>query len=171
MEKKGAIELSMTTIIVIVLGVALLIGGIAFVSSTFSQITTIQEETFNNAEDLLGKFESVDQFLTIMPGQTKVVQNKDTIAKVVIANFESNPIKITAHIAPVKDEDLTCLFSETKESKSDEHTIGSGNQMNLGIVIKDENGALRTTGCKVTVKGAPTGEQNIGTITIRVEAK
>ncbi len=50
MQKKGAIELSMTTIIVIVLGVTLLILGLAFVRGIFSKVSGLTEEAFSSAE-------------------------------------------------------------------------------------------------------------------------
>jgi hypothetical protein len=46
MRKKGAIELSMTTIIVIILGVVLLSLGLVFVKGIFSKITSISDQAF-----------------------------------------------------------------------------------------------------------------------------
>src|SRR3989344_2269144 len=49
MTKKGAIELSMTTIIVIVLGVTLLILGFAFIKGIFGKLEGISSTTFDKA--------------------------------------------------------------------------------------------------------------------------
>ena len=60
-NKKGAIELSMTTIIVIVMGVTLLILGITFVRTIFTKIQNISETTFDQAGDILGEIENVNE--------------------------------------------------------------------------------------------------------------
>ena len=51
MSKKGAIELSMTTIIVIVIGVTLLSLGLVWVRSTFSNIQGLTDDAFQNAKE------------------------------------------------------------------------------------------------------------------------
>ena len=50
MNKKGAIELSMTTIIVIVIGVVLLSLGLVWVRGTFSQVTSLTQQAFIQAD-------------------------------------------------------------------------------------------------------------------------
>ena len=67
MTKKGAIELSMTTIIVIVLGVTLLILGFVFIKGIFGSLGGISDTTFDKAQTLLTGLESVDSFLTVSP--------------------------------------------------------------------------------------------------------
>ena len=53
MSKKGAIELSMTTIIVIVIGVTLLILGLTWVRGLFEKVSGLTEESFRAAEKLI----------------------------------------------------------------------------------------------------------------------
>src|SRR3989344_7597460 len=55
MDKKGAIEFSMTTIMVIIIGVAVLALGLAWIRSSFSQVGTITEEALENAETIFGE--------------------------------------------------------------------------------------------------------------------
>lgn len=50
-KKRGAIELSMTTIIVIVIGVTLLSLGLVFVRNIFKQTQGITDDVFNNAKE------------------------------------------------------------------------------------------------------------------------
>ncbi len=52
-SKRGAIELSMTTIIVIVLGVMLLGLGIAWVTGLFSQIEDLTQQSFAKAQQTI----------------------------------------------------------------------------------------------------------------------
>ena len=53
MKKKVAIELSMTTIIVIVIGVTLLILGLTWVRGLFEKVSSLTEESFRAAEKLI----------------------------------------------------------------------------------------------------------------------
>ena len=49
-QKKGAIELSMTTIIVIILGITLLSLGLIWVKGTFGDITRLSRSAFEQAD-------------------------------------------------------------------------------------------------------------------------
>ena len=53
MDKKGAIEFSMTTIMIIIIGVAVLSLGLAWVSGTFTKIGTLTDESIAKAETIL----------------------------------------------------------------------------------------------------------------------
>ncbi|MAG45328.1 MAG: hypothetical protein CMH63_00970 [Nanoarchaeota archaeon] len=55
MDKKGAIEFSMTTIMVIIIGVAVLSLGIAWVRGTFTQVGEITESALDTAETIFGE--------------------------------------------------------------------------------------------------------------------
>ncbi|MBI2105714.1 hypothetical protein HYT56_02645 [Candidatus Woesearchaeota archaeon] len=55
MQKKGAIEFSMTTIMVIIIGVAVLALGLAWVRGTFKSVSTLTESSLDNAETILGE--------------------------------------------------------------------------------------------------------------------
>lgn len=55
MNKKGAIEFSMTTIMVIIIGVAVLALGLTWIRGTFTQVGTLTETSLENAETILGE--------------------------------------------------------------------------------------------------------------------
>ncbi len=73
--KKGALELSMSTIIIIVIGVVLLSLALFFVRSLFSQITEIKDDVFTRAKVDIenigrsGKF-SVSDIVRVGQGST-----------------------------------------------------------------------------------------------------
>ena len=52
-DKKGAIELSMTTIIVVVIGITMLTLGLAWIKDTFSNIDELGQGAFDSADALL----------------------------------------------------------------------------------------------------------------------
>jgi len=170
-SKKAAIELSMTTIIIVVLGITLLILGLTFVRGIFTKIGGISDTTFDEAEDLLKGLEQVDEFLTITPGDVEIKQREDKPVKVIIANFEQKVIKVKAVSSTKGDKDLSCLFIDDDvkgKPESKEYPIESGKQKKLVLVAKDLNGDLRRTGCNVVIQGAPQGEDNADTLLVQI---
>lgn len=76
MKRKGAVELSMQTIIVVVIGVTLLILGLRFVTTTFFSIEEQQKTiSASTAEQLRQLFGEVEDPLTLM--QTTVNMGMD----------------------------------------------------------------------------------------------
>ncbi|MEK6974491.1 MAG: hypothetical protein AABW41_04625 [Nanoarchaeota archaeon] len=65
MYKRGAIELSMTTIIVIVIGITLLSLGLLWVRSTFQRISTLTESQFDNAQQIIDATPITDEKLSV----------------------------------------------------------------------------------------------------------
>jgi len=166
-KKKGAIELSMTTIIVIVMGVTLLILGITFVRTIFTKVGGISKETFARADTLLQGLENVNEFLTITPSIAEIEQTKDSVSIITILNLQGDSIKISAEVTPA-DKGIECIFGDTSKTTSDSYTISSGKTKSLKLFIKDLKGNIRTTACNVEIIGAPEGEDNAETIPIRI---
>jgi len=77
-DKKGAMELSMTTIIIIVIGVTLLSLGIIWVKNTMDRVTGLSEGAFENAERELGSgdFEgtiNAPRRISLKSGEKKII--------------------------------------------------------------------------------------------------
>ena len=175
MTKKGAIELSMTTIIVIVLGVTLLILGFAFIKGIFANLEGISGTTFEKAETLLGGLENVDNFLTVSPTQINIEQGKDDVVKVIVANQENNRASMSVALTAVStDEDLDCiLFHETASEdgrSTSTKSISSGQQVSYSLIIKDKGGDLRSSGCNIgaTVTDGKTPADSSRQVFVRV---
>ena len=174
-SKSGAIELSMTTIIVVVLGITLLILGLAFIRGIFGNLGDISDETFDNAQDLLVGLESFDDFLTLRPERIELKQGEDKPVKLTILNQGREEITISV-LANSRDENLECLIfdagnteeikKEERKSQSSSYTLTSGEHKSMFMVIKDKNGDLRTTGCNVAVQGAPAGISDTSKVVI-----
>ena len=170
-NKRGAIELSMTTIIVIVIGVILLTLGLVWVRGVFKDVTDISDEAFTHARDIISGIEDVDSLLTLIPEEIDLVQAKDEVVKVVIANFEEDPISVEVTANAGNDDDLRCgFFVGGKEIKTSvgPYTLESGDQKALSLIIKDNKGTLGPTSCAVRVNDDPISEQ---TLTIHVIKK
>ncbi len=175
-SKKGALELSVNTIVVIVIGVTLLTLGLVFVRGIFSQLEDISDATFNRADDLLGGIEEVNDPVTVLPSQIEIEQGKDDVVKLVLANLEDREesLSLTVKVTPASDDNkIDCyLYDESgKSSKTvGPYIVSSGNQKSLAIIVKDKNGGLRTTVCKIKVDGFP-NQDGAGEVIVRVIKK
>lgn len=76
MKKRGAVELSITTIVVVVIGITLLVLGLVFVKGIFGKLDTITEDVFDKGSTIIDtlsidtKF-SVPSTVTVQQGKTK----------------------------------------------------------------------------------------------------
>ncbi len=85
MKKRGALELSVNTIVVIVIGVALLSLGLIFIKNLFTGIGGISDEIFNTAEITIGQLHQQDVKLTV-PSQVNVKQGQKKAANIFVGN-------------------------------------------------------------------------------------
>ncbi|HIH26117.1 MAG TPA: hypothetical protein HA226_05095 [Nanoarchaeota archaeon] len=169
-NKKGAIELSMTTIIVIVIGVALLSFGLFFVNKIRIGVLDLSDATFEDAQKQLSEgLSDVTKFLTISPDSVSIQPDGDRSVKVVVLNLEERDVKVKLVTTPIKDDKLRCLFYDTKESESLEYPLTSGAKTPvIPLLVQDLNGGIRATGCRVVVSGGQTSESQ-GTLLVRVD--
>ena len=70
-QKKGALELSMNSIVIVVIGVTLLVLGLAFVSGVFGSLDDLSKRVFGEAENSLNQIATHTQKLT-MPQEVNV---------------------------------------------------------------------------------------------------
>ena len=69
MRKKGAMGLSMETIVIVVIGVTLLVLGLVFVSGMFKKLNRIADLTFDHADlKLKALYEGSDTPISTLPG-------------------------------------------------------------------------------------------------------
>ena len=101
MIKRGAIEFSMTTIIVIIIGVALLALGLVWISGTFSKLDTITESSLENAETILGESSFTGK---IGVPKTIVMEGNDAKRyRINLRNIENSPLTIQVHASLVEE--------------------------------------------------------------------
>ena len=157
--KKGAIELSMTTIIVIILGVTLLSLGLVFIRGVIAKVTNLSERSFETAESEIGKISGVDQLLTLSPMSIDLPQKSSKAIDVIIANFEDGPISVNSKIES-GDQKLSCLFADqaTMKDTSKTYSLGSGKQVRVKLIANDLGADLGINHCVITVKGTGVDE-------------
>jgi|SRR3989344_1195080 len=170
-NKKGAIEMSMTTIIVIIIGVVLLSLGLAFVQQIFSKAKKISIETFERAEGQIKDFNQIKSELTITSDNLEIEKGSARVISVILANLGSAAASASATVSVPSQfqNDISCVFVDSEKSKSDIYAIKSGEFRSLDLRIESkDSGVLGSKSCKVVASGL--GESIQDTISIRVVA-
>jgi len=109
MQKKGAIEFSMTTIMVVIIGVAVLALGLAWVRGTFKQIDELTESSLENAETILGEVAFTGK---ISAPATITMDKKDAKKfRVLVRNTQAKKDTFTLEI-PSPTATLTCVSTQ-----------------------------------------------------------
>lgn len=129
MQKKGALELSVTTIIIVVIGVVLLSLGLVFVKDIFSRLGGVSEKTFAGAETVLGEMSGTDTRLNVQ-STIEVKQGKTVRIPIKICNVEGQggSLKLSVLADKVSNSGLTINIPEVdgiKEIKSDGQKVGN----------------------------------------------
>ncbi|MAG52670.1 MAG: hypothetical protein CMH62_01770 [Nanoarchaeota archaeon] len=145
MDKKGAIEFSMTTIMVIIIGVAVLALGLTWVRGTFTQVGTITESALANAETIFGEVGFTGKI-----GTPAVLIMKDTDAKRYRVNLrntdKTNPVTLSATATIVQPG--TCITG----------VPATGTAIATSVLIPADGtteigGGILTNGCASTDSG------------------
>ncbi|MBS3118026.1 hypothetical protein J4430_04070 [Candidatus Woesearchaeota archaeon] len=84
-KKRGALELSISTIIIVVIGITLLTLGIVFVKNIFGKLTNLSDDVFDTANVELGQLGAGDARLKV-PTTVTVNQGKSKRFDIVIGN-------------------------------------------------------------------------------------
>lgn len=177
MNKKGAIELSMTTIIVIVIGITILSLGLGWISSVFGDVDELTSGAFEQGATQIAEiFGSSNAEVALSPGETSMGQDETTTVTLAVRNSgitTANEVYATVEAIAFgggATDTLLCGFDDTGTSTTNKYSLGSGDSMSRGLIAKDVGSDLGTYICAVTVHGLPTssgdGESTSLVITI-----
>jgi hypothetical protein len=176
MNKKGAVELSMTTIIIIVIGITILSLGLVWIRSVFTDVGDLSSSAFEQGETQISEiFSGSDEALALTPSEMTIEQGESDTADLVINNREGDEVTISAEIAVKSlgdgsEDDITCIFTDSAEMESNSYTLGSGEGVSgLKVYVEDKSAAVGATySCVITVDNlGSAGEQ--ATLVINVE--
>lgn len=172
-SKKGALELSVNTIVVIVIGVTLLILGLVFVRNIFTKIDTLSSDAFGKAEGELGKLSGVDQTLTISPERIEVEKGGAKQVKVIIANLGGTTVTASAKATSGASSTLKCVFNDgiPADETSETYTIASGEQVSLSLIVDDVGSNVGITNCVVDAIGQGLTGQTRRGLTVEIKPK
>lgn len=154
MQKRGALELSVNTIIVIVIGVTILTLGLVFVQKIFSETDKTGTKVFQDLEGRLGEV-NAQKFLTLIPSSFDLEQGKTQQVSVVVANLEEGDYgNVIATVENLNKGDINCAFAATNSLKSRSYTIPSGKQVSMDLRVQAlGNARLGDKTCNVVVSG------------------
>jgi hypothetical protein len=167
MNKKGAIELSMTTIIVIVMGITILSLGLFWIQSVFTDVGELTSGAFEQGATQIAEiFGSSNAEVALSPGETTISQGDTETVTLAIRN--SGTAEVTGVYATVESlvfgggstDTLRCGFDDTGLDTTNTYTLVSGESTSRGLIVKDDGSALGTYICAVTVHGLPTSPKS-----------
>ena len=169
-SKKGAIEMSMTTIIIIIIGVVILSLGLVFVQQIFSKSKILTENTFEKAEKSIVDFGKITEPLTITSDKIDLELGKNKVVEVILANLEEKDLSGIKAAVSVPDKfknDINCIFLDTESATSESYSIKSGKAIPINMRIESkEGGKLGSKSCKIVASGFSNPTQDTISITI-----
>jgi hypothetical protein len=139
MNKKGAIELSMTTIIIIVIGITILVLGLAWVRSTLGGVTELTEQALIGGEEQITEMlGSSKEPLNLFATNLEIEQGDATSIGVVVFNDQGDAAEytLTTTIGTRNENDLDCYILDT-EDLTDTFTLESGLKEGETVMIQD----------------------------------
>jgi len=83
-KKRGALELSITTIVIVVIGITILTLGLVFTKGIFGKLTSLSDEVFGKGSTIIDTL-SIDAKISV-PSSVIVQQGKSTTFKVQVGH-------------------------------------------------------------------------------------
>jgi len=172
MDKKAAVELSMTTIIIIVIGITILSLGLVWIRSVFSDVGELTSGAFEQGETQIAEiFGGTDQPVALSPSETTMSQDETTTATLAINNLGGDLVQGVKATVEAKAfggaaaENLVCAFSDTLTTETNTYSLKSGNSISgLKVLVEDQGSALGTYACVITVYNLPDGPETTSLI-------
>ncbi len=141
MRKKGAMELSMNTIVVVVIGVTLLVLGLVFVRGLFGRITETTAKTFAGADTILEEMTGTEQRLNVQTGITlKRGQTEKIPVKLCNIEGQGDSLKLRVTATRLTGSGVTLFLPEVPGLTE----INSDGQMDANSVQDLEPGGCVT---------------------------
>src|SRR3989344_3991402 len=141
--KKGALELSVNTIIIIVIGVTLLTLGLLFVRNIFTQTTDLSQTAFENANrelDALGG--NINEFLTISPETVRVKAG----------DYSGFVAKVTTQQEAL-NKGVKCVFNDDTTTKNVRTPLNTGAEDRFNLRVETGRESIGAFGCEFSLNG------------------
>ena len=154
MKKKGALELSVNTIVIVVLGVTILIVGLAFIENIKVKLFGTTDETFKQIEGKIGE-KNAQQLLTLVPDSSNLKPGESLKVDVIVADLDDNDYKgVSVSAESVNSPEVKCLFADSQVARSKSYDIPSGKQISLVLLAQSDKGSkLGSKTCNIVVSG------------------
>ncbi|MBS3150503.1 hypothetical protein J4425_01710 [Candidatus Woesearchaeota archaeon] len=136
MNKKGALELSMNTIIIIVIGVVLLSLGLMFVRGIFGNVEDLANNAFEDAENAINQIATHDQKLTV-PSQLSVKQGDSTVSHIWVVNEDPVQQIFTISVSASNENDAGPKIRIS--IPSNQATLDTGEEVGFAVGVEVAN--------------------------------
>ena len=137
MDKKGAIEFSMTTIMVIIIGVAVLALGLTWIRGTFTQVGDITDDAFSQARNSLSGELGPSNRVVVSPSSLNLAANQQRTVSVGCYNDASGSAR-TASLNSLSGTNIDV-------DQSANPSVPSGRSAFWGVVVKAKSGVTSAT--------------------------
>ena len=131
-RKKGALELSMNTIVIVVIGVTLLVLGLGFVTGIFGNLESLTQNVFGEAENSINQIATHNEKLTI-PGEIMVKQGETASSKVWVVNEEPQSKTFTIDITAASENNAGTGIKILVPQK--QATVETGGEIGFSVGI------------------------------------
>ncbi len=139
-QKSGAIEFSITTIIVVVLGVVIIGLGIAFVGDIFDNLGRLTTQVNENAQGKIEQLGGGTKFS--VPSSVSLKEGDSTVVKVRIGNdgsIEGEKATFRVDLKPVEGNSQTAVTALLTEHQV---ALGPGDAYTFSIIVDATDDAL-----------------------------
>lgn len=154
-NKRGALELSINTIVIVVIGITLLTLGLVFVRGIFGKLNELSDNTFGTAEAQIGRLGQGDAKL-VTPSVVTVKQGQTVKQNIIVGNdgsdssftLELKRLSVGAGTPNTNQVDAKIVISTTtiNQNKYENFQLKSGESITIPIVIAAVSDAPLTTG-------------------------
>jgi hypothetical protein len=155
LNKKAALELSMNTIVIIVIGVTILSLGLVFVNKMFSGITDINKDAMDNARNKVSQITSDDltKPVTVVPNKMDIGKGENSVAGVVFKNEETQAQAFSATVTSQKSY-VKCTFTDSGKQTSNTYNVASGETASTYVTAEvDKTAPLGLAVCNIKANG------------------
>jgi len=156
--KKGALELSINTIIIIVIGVTLLTLGLVFVQNIFTQTSDLSAKAFEDANRALAALgDNVNEILTVYPETVRIEAGDVSGFSALIKNIDENSYSgviakvVTSEIASSKG--VKCEFQDGSISKNLRSPLIPGAKEIFNVRVRTSKSSIGAFGCEFSLSG------------------
>ena len=154
MNKKGALELSMNTIIIIVIGVVILSLGLMFVRGVFTQTIDLSDKVFAGAnkelDDLGGNINSA---LILSPDTVRVKAGQTSGFLIQVTNLEEGvPYSGLTGTLQTSGQGVICEFTDGT-TQANIRDLVPGAEDRLKVFVRSQKGSIGTKSCKFALNG------------------
>src|SRR3989344_1937620 len=138
-NKRGALELSINTIVIVVIGITLLTLGLVFVRGIFGKLNDLSDKTFGTAEAQIGRLGQGDARL-VTPSVVTVKQGQTIKQNIIVGNDGADGsfiIKLTRVSTTPLESEVQAKMVLTN-GPSNQHTVPSlksGESITIPLVI------------------------------------